>query len=116
MGFPASHNTWEPPENIRDNRLISSFHKKHPRARRLNADPDYVPNNVALLSWTESSANTTTVASLAPGHKRCIFSSNGPLTNPGCAPHGDIVNSAATPKPTQVPVIRADADEGLIPG
>ena len=57
LGYPASHNTWEPAENIPDQRLITLFHKKHPRAKHLTADPDYIPGNVALLSWTESAAS-----------------------------------------------------------
>ena len=72
LGFPASYDTWEPAENILDKRLITSFYKKHPRAKRLQADPDYAPNNVALLSWTEGSASTGTVAALAPSYERRV--------------------------------------------
>ena len=72
LGFTASHDTWEPAENILDKRLITSFYKKHPRAKRLQADPDYAPNNVALLSWTEGSTSTGTVAALAPSYERRV--------------------------------------------
>ena len=110
LGYPVSHNTWEPAENILDQRLITLFHKKHPRAKRLTADPDYVPGNVALLSWTESAASVATVAALTPGHERHVFRRNEPLTDPGRA-----TKLAAAPTRTQVAVAHTDADKGLIP-
>lgn len=41
-GFPASFNTWEPRENILDQRLFRNYLKAFPAARRmLNDDPDF---------------------------------------------------------------------------
>lgn len=113
MGFPARHNTWEPVENILDKRLITSFYKEHPRAKHLT-NTDYVPNNVALLSWTESLAGVTIVAALAPVHEPSASRQDEPLINPGCPLHVVITDLAATPNLTQVPVIPVDVVEGLM--
>ena len=115
LGFPTSHNTWESAENILDKRLITSFYKKHPRAKRLNADPDYAPNNVALLSWKERSASTATVAALSPSYKRRVSRQKEPLTSPGYVPHVNTTALAVNPNLTQVPVIHADVHKGLKP-
>ena len=115
LGYPASHNKWEPAENILDQRLITLFHKEHPRAKRLTADPDYIPGNVALLSWTESAASAATVAALTPGHERHVFRRNEPLTDHGRALHVEATKLTAAPTRTQVAVIHTDADKGLIP-
>ena len=115
LGYPASHNTWESAENILDQRLITLFHKEHPRAKRLTADPDYIPGNVALLSWTESAASAATVAALTPGHERHVFRRNEPLTDHGRALHVEATKLTAAPTRTQVAVIHTDADKGLIP-
>ena len=64
LGFPSSHNTWEKLENILDRRLLTQFYKRHPRAKRLDGDPDYSPN-IAVLSWSESSSETPIVAALS---------------------------------------------------
>ena len=51
-GFPESHNTWEPRENLLDKRLLKRYFQDHPRASRLlEDDPDFHPR-VASLSWT----------------------------------------------------------------
>ena len=115
LGFPASHNTWESAENILDKRLITSFYKKHPRAKRLNADPDYAPNNVALLSWKERSASTATVAALSPSYKRRVSRQKEPLTSPGYVPYVNTTALAVKPNLTQVPVIHAEVHKGLKP-
>ena len=64
LGFPASHNTWEKLENILDRRLLTQFYKRHPRAKRLDGDPDY-SLTIAVLSWSESSLETPIVAALS---------------------------------------------------
>ena len=43
LGFPHSHNTWEPVSNINDERSIAQFYKQHPRAKFFDDDPDYQP-------------------------------------------------------------------------
>lgn len=65
LGFPASHNTWEAEANILNKRLITHFYKKHPRAKRLDNDPAYIPV-IAQLSCTENSTETPTIAVLTP--------------------------------------------------
>ena len=114
LGFPASHNTWEPVEHIINKCLVTSFYKKHSQAKCF-IDSDYIPNNVALLSWTESSNTIATVAALAPGHEPGISHQDESLTSLGCVLRVDSINLAATPNLTQVPILHVDIDEGLIP-
>ena len=71
LGFPASQNTWEDAENILDKRLLERFYKKHPRAKRLEVDPDYSPNTVALLSWP-GSPDSSPVIAVITGRERNI--------------------------------------------
>ena len=71
LGFPDSQNTWEDAENILDKRLLECFYKKHPRAKRLDVDPDYSPNTVALLSWP-GSPDSSPVIAVITGRERNI--------------------------------------------
>ena len=71
-GFSDSHNSWEPRENIMDDRLFKRYFRTRPRAKRLlETDPDFNPR-VATLSWTE------------PAHKVPILAVLSPLSIPKC--------------------------------
>ena len=50
LGFPHSHNTWEPVSNIIDKRSITQFYKELPRAKRFDDDPDYHQRLAAFVS------------------------------------------------------------------
>ena len=51
LEFPASHNTWEPRENLLDGRLLKDYFRGNPTAqRRLHDDPGYRPC-IAALSY-----------------------------------------------------------------
>lgn len=63
-GFPDSHNSWEPRENILDDRVFKQYFQTCPRAKRLlNEDPDFNPR-VATLSWTDSGSGSPIIAVL----------------------------------------------------
>ena len=98
LGFPASQNTWEDAENILDKRLLERFYKKHPRAKRLDVDPDYSPNTVALLSWPESPSSSPVIAVIT-GRERKISRQNKPLSDPMCALHVSCTESGDPPVP-----------------
>lgn len=69
-GFPDSYNTWEPRENILDDRVLKYYFQTCPRAKRLfDSDPDFTPR-VATLSWTDSVAGFPFVAVLSPSPPR----------------------------------------------
>ena len=66
-GFPASFDTWEPRENVLDDRLLQRYFQKCPRAQRLlDPDPEYRPRVVALSLHSGNSAGTIVAVVLSP--------------------------------------------------
>lgn len=84
LGYPNSHNSWQPATNIIDDRLITKFYRQHPRARRFNNDPDYTPR-VAVFEMAESPREHHVLAAFShgviPASSRidCRFSRHGNL-------------------------------------
>ena len=98
LGFPPSHNTWEDASNILDQRLLTQFYKKHPRARRLNSDTDYSPT-VAPLSGPENQTETPIIAAISLGARlsrqnRPPLPSSPSVLVPDCAPSQVITSRA----------------------
>ena len=61
-GFPASFETWEPRENVLDDRLLQGYFQKCPGAKcLLDPDPDYRPR-VSALSLNSGNLTGTIVA------------------------------------------------------
>ena len=74
LGFPASFDTWEPRENVLDDRLPQRYFEKCPRAQRLlDPDPEYRPRVAALSLHSSNSAGTIVAVVLPPFSDPVVF-------------------------------------------
>ena len=95
-GFPASFDTWEPRENVLDDRLLQRYFQKCPRAQRmLDPNPEYRPR-VAALSLHSGNSAGTIVAVVLPPFSDPVVSRQTPTSSDSSLPVSHTENHPPT--------------------